>query len=123
LVDLRLVAPSLDGGRRLDPGLEAAFYRVAQEALNNCLKHALATRVTVTLLENGSNLNMIVMDDGRGYDQGQVKQSGAARSLGILGMRERLRPWEGTVAVESSVGAGTKVVACVDLDRMAAARG
>lgn len=92
-------------GARLPRDLETALYRVAQEALNNCLKHAEATRIAVTLRCEGRCLVLRVADDGRGYHpEAAAGNGGRSLQLGLVGMRERLRPWGGTVNVASNVG-------------------
>lgn len=97
---------------RLPDDLETALYRVAQEALNNCLKHARASRVAVTYWREGPQLGLRIVDNGRGYDA-TVAADGKLHSLqlGILGMRERLRPWGGQVHVAPGASGGTVVLA------------
>ena len=96
------------GGERFSPEVEAALYRVAQEALNNVLKHARATRVSVLLECRERFLRLIVEDDGTGFDVEQTLASpGKARRLGVRGMRERVARLGGTLEIESSPGGGT----------------
>ena len=102
--------------RRLAPDLEVALYRVAQEALNNCLKHSHATQVTVTLLETSNETELTVTDNGHGYDRPAddvvsqtTDQVPSDVHLGIIGMRERLRAWDGDVTIASDPGRGTTV--------------
>jgi signal transduction histidine kinase len=109
------VRPDVSAFGRLDSNLEMALYRVAQEALNNCLKHAEASRVTVSVEREGGRVTLRVVDDGRGVNGAAT--TGAvvdAQHLGILGMRERLRPWHGELTVEPGVEAGTMVSAYVE---------
>lgn len=118
-VELVLEAVGAESFGRLDAGLELALYRVAQEALNNCLKHAEASRVTMTLGRDDDRVRLKVVDDGRGW----VAVSGTGvtdrgrQGTGIYGMRERLRPWGGTLRVEGSPARGTAVVAEVTARR------
>ncbi len=90
-------------GRRLHPDLETALFRVAQEALNNCLRHAQATQVEVLLCVDRDTVHLRVMDDGIGTEP----SSPQGGRFGILGMRERLRPWGGEVLLESPPAGGT----------------
>ncbi len=114
-VDL-LVEPGAGAAApRLEPALETALYRVAQEALNNCLKHARATRVLVALHRDAGRVILRVADDGAGCCPADAPAGGRAPHLGILGMRERLRPWGGIVAVDGGPGGGTVVTATVAL--------
>ena len=98
---------------RLDRGLETALYRAAQEALNNCLKHAQASEVRVTLRREGARIRLQVADDGRGCNPPERKEGGL-KGLGLLGMRERLRPWAGVVDVEPNRPHGTKEAGCLN---------
>lgn len=100
--------------RFLDPALAAALFRVAQEALNNVLKHAQATTVELALTREGRQLCLRVADDGRGYgDHAAATDGRPATRLGLAGMRERLRPWGGTVTIAARPGGGTIVAATV----------
>jgi PAS domain S-box-containing protein len=92
---------------RLAPDVEAALYRIVQEALTNVIRHAQATRVDVLLEQNGDKLVVIVEDNGVGFDPATALQG---RHMGLLGMRERAEMLGGTLALESAAGAGTTVL-------------
>jgi signal transduction histidine kinase len=79
-------------------------YRVVQEALTNCVRHAHATRVEVTVSQADGRLNVSVADDGVGFDAG-----GRAEGLGLLGIQERVRELHGTCTIRSSRETGTEV--------------
>lgn len=98
---------------RLPLDLEVALYRVAQEALNNCLKHARATHVRVALVQDESGVEIRVMDNGVGLPELPNRLDEAMPRLGILGMRERLKPWRGEVALEQCPEGGLCVTALV----------
>lgn len=100
--------------QRLDARLETALYRVAQEALNNCLKHAQATHVTVTLSQGPDWVRLQVADNGLGLN-GTGSPNGGSLHLGILGMQERLRPWRGCLTMKRGSSGGTVVSAEVPL--------
>jgi signal transduction histidine kinase len=102
-VDARLL---VEGTIELPTSVEEALYRIAQEALNNALKHAAATSVTVTVRARGDRVELEVMDDGRGFDPGALSDKGG---MGLVGMRERAEKMGGTLAVLSRPGAGTRV--------------
>lgn len=112
-IHLAVEAPDGDAFGRLGPDLETALYRVAQEALNNCLKHAEATLVAVELRRDERSVWLRVTDNGRGSGSpsGPRRAHGGEARLGILGMRERLRPWGGIVTVRTRAGEGTVVSA------------
>jgi signal transduction histidine kinase len=100
------IALTVRGERRLAPDVEQGLFRIAQEALNNALKHAQAQHITIDIdLERGARLS--VHDDGGGFDPA----SPAARSkrLGLTSMRERADAIDATLVIESQPGAGTRV--------------
>ena len=97
--DVRLDESILLPGR-----VEQDLYRIAQEALNNILRHARARRVAVTLEARGDRVRLDVADDGAGFDPAQP-----SGGLGLKGMRERAESHGGTLTIESAPGAGTRV--------------
>lgn len=99
------------GGHRLPARVEAALYRVAQEALANVEKHARARRVSILLELDAALARLTVEDDGCGFDLDAVQRSlDAPQRLGLLGMRERVSLAGGTLLIESSPGAGTTIL-------------
>lgn len=105
---------ALDGDvPRLDPEVESAVYRVAQEALTNAAKHAGASRVFIALQVDGDRLTATVRDDGVGFDvqsgSGPDYTAGMAHGVGLDGMRERSELVGADLAIESRPGAGTTV--------------
>ena len=101
---------NLPGGR-LPPETETVFYRFIQEALTNVVKHAGAERVSIVLTQRDGGVRVVVEDDGRGFETGDVRRD----ALGFTGMRERVALVGGTLEIESSPGAGTTIVAYVPL--------
>ncbi|GAA2160591.1 histidine kinase [Actinomadura napierensis] len=99
------VALSADGAGAAPPEAGVAAYRIVQEALTNVVKHAAASRVTVTLAREDRGLVVRVADDGRG-------PSGAGpEGFGILGMIERARSVGGTLDAGPGEGGGFAVTA------------
>jgi signal transduction histidine kinase len=98
-------------GERLPPELETILYRLVQEALTNVVKHAGATSVSVVLARRDGGVSAVVEDDGRGFAETEVRPD----ALGLVGMRERLALAGGTLAIESTPGKGTSLVAYVPL--------
>jgi signal transduction histidine kinase len=94
----------------LDDSLPDAYktcvYRVVQEALHNCEKHAGASSVHILVRQTAGQLTATVEDNGRGFQQAQP---GASKGLGILGMRERAAIVRGTLTVDSAPGKGTRL--------------
>ncbi|HKW82159.1 MAG TPA: ATP-binding protein, partial [Burkholderiaceae bacterium] len=102
---------------RLSAAVEATVYRVVQEALTNVRKHAAASRVSLIAERRGSQLRVIVEDDGRGFDAAAVSAfADGQRRLGLLGMSERAALVTGVLEVESSPGYGTTIYLTVPLD-------
>jgi two-component system, NarL family, sensor kinase len=96
---------------RLPEHVEIALYRIAQEALQNIVKHARATRAEVELRCDESRAVLRVTDDGQGFDVGA--RSGTEASYGIRSMGERAELVGGRLTVSSRPGLGTTVTATV----------
>lgn len=91
--------------QRLAPDVESTLYRLAQEALNNVIKHARADSVDVVLERNSENVSLIIEDHGVGFDL----SDSAGAGLGIVGMRERASLVGADLQIESAPGRGTTV--------------
>ncbi len=98
---LRVRVDAEDTGDELTDSHRTCIYRVVQEALNNCSKHARAGSVRVTLKQSSDWLDVRVTDDGAGFDPSTEK------GLGLLGMEERVSRLGGSMQVESQKGQGT----------------
>jgi signal transduction histidine kinase len=94
-----------EGAERLGPETEQELYRLAQEALNNVLKHAHARHVAVRLEVSNDRAVLEVSDDGVGFEPSLRGGNG----FGLPGMRERAERLGGTLQIESAPGAGTCV--------------
>jgi PAS domain S-box-containing protein len=96
--------------QRLDPVIETACFRVAQEALTNVVRHARAKVVTVDLSIKGEQLHLCIHDDGRGFEIATVREKAVnGASLGLLGMEERAVLVGGELMMTSAPGEGTEV--------------
>src|SRR5579862_212666 len=91
---------------RLPAPVEAAFYRVVQEALHNVAKHANATTVAIEMGREGDWVHLVIEDDGMGISS---KPSPGRQSFGLAGMRERIGNIGEKVRVTSSRGKGTRI--------------
>jgi signal transduction histidine kinase len=98
------------GPGQLAPAVEEELYHIAQEALNNVLKHAHARHVRVQLVFAASETRLSICDDGAGFTP---SLAGTRGGLGLPGLRERASKIGGQMAIESTLGQGTKV--CVIL--------
>jgi PAS domain S-box-containing protein len=92
---------------RLAAATEINLYRIVQESLNNVAKHAKATKVEVLLENRGTEVVLIVEDNGIGFDL--EKNSDRANGLGLIGMGERAAMLQGVMEIESAKGGGTSV--------------
>jgi len=95
----------------LSPAVEVGLYRIAQEALQNALRHADAGRIMIRLDISSDRVRLTVEDDGRGFAIESAAPGRAASHFGLIGMRERARLLGGSFQLESSPGAGTRVTA------------
>ena len=102
-VEARVV---MDDLLELPVAVEVELYRIAQEALNNALKHAAASEVTVRMCVDCGEIVLEVVDNGRGFDPQKARRSGG---LGLVSMEERSRMIGGSLLISSAVGQGTTV--------------
>jgi len=89
-----------------NPVLSTAIFRIVQEALTNVMRHAAASQVRVALERKGDTVVIEVKDNGIGIMEGQISGS---KSLGLIGIRERVRLLEGEVEISGKPGKGTLV--------------
>lgn len=99
------LADEAGAGGRPAPELEATIYRIVQEALNNVVKHAAATRASVSIGERDREITVIVEDDGRGLD------GGGKGGFGLIGMRERVTLAGGRLTIGTGEQGGVRVSA------------
>jgi PAS domain S-box-containing protein len=92
---------------------EVALYFIAQEALNNVLKHAKAKSVTVRLKQTKANVKLEIEDDGNGFIPRKADEGG----MGMRNMKERASQVGGKLRISSIPGKGTKISATVSKDR------
>jgi len=101
-------------GRPVQPEVEFALLRAAQEALANVAKHARATRVGLTVSYMDSEVALDVRDDGVGFDAVAPAPARPGHDgFGLVAMRQRIEDLAGTLQVESEPGGGTAISACV----------
>jgi signal transduction histidine kinase len=83
-----------------------ALFRIFQETLTNIMRHAQADEVVIRLEECDGELILRIRDNGRGITEAEINDP---KSFGLLGMRERLYPWNGCISFEGRHGQGTRV--------------
>ncbi len=90
----------------IDPERSTAIFRIFQEALTNIVRHAVATKVEANLEDRDGMLTLEVGDNGRGITE---EQASGSKSLGLIGIRERVRRLGGEVLIDGSPHAGTVI--------------
>lgn len=98
----------------LSKNITVAIFRIFQEALTNILRHAEATSVHASLKRSDSILTLEVIDNGKGITEDEISKSD---SLGLLGIRERISPWNGELHIIGTAGKGTKLKLSVPLGK------
>ncbi len=107
-IQVSVFAHNLD--QRVPSKVEIAVYRITQELLANVLKHAQASEVTISMNRQEDHLNVIVEDDGQGFETGQVKEG-----MGLENVQKRAALLNGTVIFDSNNGRGTTVIIDIPL--------
>ncbi len=98
---LHIEVDAPDAAGKLPEAQQTCLYRIAQEALQNCARHAQASHARVALSQSGKLVSLQVEDDGKGF------QTSRTRGLGILGMEERAGRMGGRFKLRSEPGRGT----------------
>ena len=106
--------------KKLPAPVEITVYRIVQEAITNIVRHADAARAVIEIVgsENGDDLDLVIRDDGKGFDPTRREWSGDKRTgLGLNGMRERVSVLGGELHLDSRKGRGTRIVIRIPLHR------
>ena len=105
-IQIKVLAEEVD----LRPSHEVVIYRIIQEALNNINQHAQAKRVDIKLELKHNLANVVIKDDGCGFNVGEVLENQVGKSsFGLLSMKERVELVQGSIKFESQRGKGTKI--------------
>ena len=94
---------------------ETSLYRIAQETLNNIVKHAGATRASVTLRRGERQVELIVRDNGQGLRRSAEQTNSQGSGFGLIGIAERVRMLGGALEIESEPGSGTAIIVTIAL--------
>jgi signal transduction histidine kinase len=81
----------------LSESVRTCIYRVVQESLTNCARHAQASNVRVIMQGSRDSIRLMVQDDGKGFDRKNM----GGRGFGLIGMEERVKKLGGTLAITS----------------------
>ena len=93
----------------LDPLTEITVFRIVQECLINVQKHANATQVEVSIRWKSSSLEVLVRDDGRGFDPSSLAPGTEGAGMGLLSMKERAKLLGGDLSIHSSPDGGCDI--------------
>jgi signal transduction histidine kinase len=107
--DMEVEVHSESVSEGLPDEIKVCIYRLVQEALNNAATHASAKNAKVAVVRDSDKITVEITDDGHGFDSSRV------RGMGILGMEERVKRLDGTLAILSGPGKGTTVRADLPL--------
>ncbi|MGZ6316569.1 MAG: ATP-binding protein [Anaerolineales bacterium] len=111
-IKARLLSDLADAEIALSKESEVMLYYIAQEALNNILRHASAKSISVTLKQGRRNVILEILDDGCGFDPRKVERGG----LGLVNMQERTAQIHGKLKIVSKQDKGTRIVITVPKD-------
>ena len=100
----------VDSDLELSPQIQAGFYRICLEALNNSLKHAVADQVTVRIGAGQGKAQLEIEDNGRGFDPDSLPDRGG---LGLTSIGQRANEMGGSLSMISKLGEGTKLFVSV----------
>ncbi|MEQ9305175.1 MAG: sensor histidine kinase, partial [Marinoscillum sp.] len=92
--------------KKLDSNLSLNVYRIIQELINNTLKHAGASKITIDLNQIKDNLSLIYGDNGVGFELGDEQPKG----MGLKNLESRVDSMEGSINIESKKGTGTTTI-------------
>jgi two-component system sensor histidine kinase UhpB len=103
---------------RLSSEMETVLYRIVQEALTNVARHAHATKATIKLKEENGAVDVLIEDNGSGFNAGTLEEKpadGQEHGWGLVGMYERAKLLEGELSIDSTPGKGTIIHATLPI--------
>jgi signal transduction histidine kinase len=104
---------------RLPDDMELVIFRIVQECLTNIHRHSGGKTASIRMVRNSDRVTLEIRDQGKGMSSARLAEVQSGRSgVGILGMRERLRQFQGTLKIESD-DAGTRVLAVIPVPKAA----
>jgi signal transduction histidine kinase len=104
--ELKLSFQFFGDNNRFHQPLETTVYRIAQELINNALKHANASEIMVQLMQDNNRLHLTVQDNGIGFDHQKVD---IQKSSGLQNLKARAESFNGTLEISSKQGEGTEI--------------
>lgn len=101
---------ALNLSKRLEPEIEITLFRLIQELLNNIVKHANCSVADIRLRRDSNSLLLSVTDNGKGF-----KLSSKSKGLGLLNLKNRIKPFNGSVQIVSEIKQGSTVIVSIPL--------
>ncbi|PRX53823.1 ATP-binding protein [Flagellimonas meridianipacifica] len=105
---MEVVVEDFGLGERMENSLELSIFRMIQELVANAIKHAEASKVNIQLTQHEENLNIIVEDNGKGFDRSQLDKE--SDGMGLTNIEKRVEHLEGNFTVDSILGKGTSIL-------------
>jgi PAS domain S-box-containing protein len=105
--DLIIICTIVGYAKRMENDMEIAIYRIAQELINNIVKHASASKAELSLHVYRNSFNLKVEDNGKGFDAEQAFNS--VQSMGLKNIKSRVKLMQGDLFIRSARGSGTKI--------------
>ncbi|WP_161991937.1 sensor histidine kinase [Flagellimonas algicola] len=105
---LKVTVEDFGLGERLENSLELTIFRMVQELVANAIKHAKATKVGIHLTQHEHQLNIIVEDNGSGFDSSKVNKT--HNGMGLTTIEKRVEHLEGNFTIDSVLGKGTSIL-------------
>ena len=104
-IQIEVIDYGLD--KRLENSLEISVFRIVQELITNIIKHAEAKNATINISLYDKNLNIIIEDNGKGFD---IKKVNLKNGMGISSIKTRVNHLGGTFKVDSTIGKGSSII-------------
>ncbi|MHB8579281.1 MAG: PAS domain-containing sensor histidine kinase [Ignavibacteriaceae bacterium] len=102
---------------RLNPEIEIVLFRIAQEGLNNIVKHSHANEFSVQLVRHPGFIRLMIEDDGLGFDMNNISSDfSKQKCMGLININERALSINGKVIIDSQKGAGTEIIVEIPLE-------
>ncbi|MEW6572519.1 MAG: sensor histidine kinase [Bacillota bacterium] len=101
--------------KRLPPAVEVAIFRIVQEGLNNIYKHANATSAVVKMEVLPDKVNLMIRDNGKGFNVNKIFNEAERKGYGLMGIRERVQLLNGELDIQSAPGNGTSLSVTINL--------
>jgi len=105
---LKVTVEEFGLAERMENSLELSIFRIIQELTANIIKHAEASKANIQFTQHDDKLNIIVEDNGKGFDMSAVKRS--EKGMGLGSIEKRIEHLEGSFTVDSILSKGTSIL-------------